>query len=150
MLSGWQLNFMPEGAPPTDPSQQPAANYEVVAGDYFPALKINLIRGRMFNEHDRVDSPPVVIIDQTLADMTFKGQDPIGKRILVDAESDVTGDGPRLWEIVGLVPHVKMHGYGEATPTPALFLSPGADRPDRPRPPRSRVGQREAAGKTDP
>ena len=76
MLSGWQLNFTPEGAPPTDPSQQPAANYEVVAGDYFQALKINLIRGRMFNEHDRVDSPPVVIIDQTLADMTFKGQDP--------------------------------------------------------------------------
>jgi putative ABC transport system permease protein len=122
MLSGWQLNFMPEGAPPTDPSQQPAANYEVVAGDYFTALKINLIRGRMFNEYDRVDSPPVVIIDQTLADMTFKGQDPIGKRILVDAESDVTGDGPRLWEIVGLVPHVKMHGYGEATPTPAFFF----------------------------
>src|SRR5688500_298898 len=122
MLSGWQLNFTPEGAPPTDPSQQPAANYEVVAGDYFAALKINLIRGRMFNEHDRVDSPPVVIIDQTLADMTFKGQDPIGKRILVDAESDVTGDGPRLWEIVGLVPHVKMHGYGEATPTPGFFF----------------------------
>jgi putative ABC transport system permease protein len=122
MLSGWQLNFTPEGAPPTDPSQQPAANYEVVAGDYFQALKINLIRGRMFNEHDRVDSPPVVIIDQTLADMTFKGQDPIGKRILVDAESDVTGDGLRLWEIVGLVPHVKMHGYGEATPTPGFFF----------------------------
>jgi putative ABC transport system permease protein len=122
MLSGWQLNFMPEGAPPTDPSQQPGANYEVVAGDYFQALKINLIRGRMFNEHDRVDSPPVVIIDQALADMTFKGQDPIGKRILVDAESDVTGDGPRLWEIVGLVPHVKMHGYGEGTPTPAFFF----------------------------
>ena len=122
LLSGWQLNFLPEGAPPTDPSQQPAANYEVVAGDYFAALGINLIRGRTFNEHDRVDSPPVVIIDQTLADMTFKGQDPIGKRILVDAESDVTGDGPRLWEIVGLVPHVKMHGYNEATPTPAFFF----------------------------
>ncbi len=122
MLSGWQLNFTPEGAPPTDPSQQPAANYEVVAGDYFAALKINLIRGRMFNEYDRVDSPPVVIIDQTLADMTFKGQDPIGKRILVDAESDVTGDGPRLWEIVGVVPHVKMQGYGEATPTPGFFF----------------------------
>ncbi|MCA1660487.1 MAG: FtsX-like permease family protein [Verrucomicrobiaceae bacterium] len=69
-----------------------------------------------------MDSPPVVIIDQALADMTFKGQDPIGKRILVDAESDVTGDGPRLWEIVGLVPHVKMHGYGEGTPTPAFFF----------------------------
>ena len=49
MLSGWQLNFMPEGAPPTDPSQQPAADNEVVQGDYFPALGINLLRGRTFN-----------------------------------------------------------------------------------------------------
>jgi len=122
MFGGWQLNFTPEGAPPTDPSQQPAADYEVVAGDYFAALKINLIRGRTFNEHDRVDSPPVVIIDQTLADLTFKGQDPIGKRILVDTESDVAGDGPRLHEIVGVVPHLKFRGYDDAQPTPAFFF----------------------------
>src|SRR5438477_4983619 len=64
MLSGWQLNFMPEGAPPTDPSQQPSADNEVVQGDYFAALGINLIRGRTFNEHDTAASPKVVIIDQ--------------------------------------------------------------------------------------
>jgi len=122
MLSGWQLNFTPEGAPPTDPSQQPSADNECVAGDYFAALKINLLRGRTFNEHDRADSPPVVIIDQVLADMTFKGQDPIGKRILVDTESDVAGDGPRLHEIVGLVPHPKVRGYDDAQPVPAFFF----------------------------
>ena len=122
MLGRWQLNFMPEGAPPTDPSQQPAADYEVVAGDYFAALKTNLIRGRTFNEHDRADSPPVVIIDQTLADMTFKGQDPLGKRIMVDTESDVTGEGPRLHEIVGIVPHLKFRGYDDAQPSPAIFF----------------------------
>jgi predicted permease len=122
MLSGWQLNFTPEGAPPTDPSQQPSADNECVAGDYFAALKINLLRGRTFNEHDRADSPPVVIIDQVLADMTFKGQDPIGKRILVDTESDVNGDGPRLHEIVGLVPHPKVRGYDDAQPVPAFFF----------------------------
>src|SRR4051794_18766026 len=72
MLSGWQISFQPEGAPPTDPSQQPAADYEVVQGDYFATLKTNLIRGRTFNDRDRADSPPVVIIDQMLADMTFK------------------------------------------------------------------------------
>src|ERR1700716_61907 len=122
MLSGWQLNYLPEGAPPTDPSQQPAADNEVVQGDYFATLKINLIRGRTFNEHDRADSPPVVIIDQTLADMTFKGQDPIGKRLLVDTESDVTGDGARLHEIIGIVPHLKFRGYDDATPVPSFFF----------------------------
>ena len=39
MLSGWQINFQPEGAPPTDPSQQPSADYEVVQGDYFATLE---------------------------------------------------------------------------------------------------------------
>jgi predicted permease len=122
LLSGWQINFQPEGAPPTDPSQQPSADYEVVQGDYFATLKINLIRGRTFNEHDRADSTPVVIIDQTLADMTFKGQDPLGKRLLVDTESDVLEGGARLYEIVGVVPHLKFRGYDDATPTPSFFF----------------------------
>jgi predicted permease len=121
MLSGWQLNFQPEGAPPTDPSQQPSADNEVVQGDYFATLKINLIRGRTFNEHDKADSPPVVIIDQTLADMTFKGQDPIGKRLMVDTEAD-SSNGPRLHEIIGVVPHLKFRGYDDATPVPSFFF----------------------------
>jgi len=123
MLSGWQINFQPEGAPPTDPSQQPTADYEVVQGDYFATLKTNLVRGRTFNERDRADSPPVVIIDQMLADMTFKGQDPLGKRLMVDTESDVVAGGARLYEIIGMVPHLKMRGYDDATPTPALFFA---------------------------
>jgi putative ABC transport system permease protein len=121
MLSGWQLNYLPEGAPPTDPSQQPSADNEVVQGDYFAALGINLIRGRTFNEHDTATSPKVVIIDQVLADLTFKGQDPIGKRIMVDTESD-SSEGPALHEIVGIVPHIKMRGYDDAIPTPAFFF----------------------------
>src|SRR5947207_8474671 len=121
MLSGWQLNFMPDGAPPTDPSQQPATDNERVPGDYFAALGINLIRGRTFNEHDTAASPKVVIIDQTLADMTFKGQDPIGKRIMVDSESD-SSDGPQLHEIIGIVPHIKMRGYDDVIPTPSVFF----------------------------
>jgi putative ABC transport system permease protein len=121
MLSGWQLNYLPEGAPPTDPSQQPAADNEVVQGDYFAALGINLIRGRTFNEHDTATSPKVVIIDQTLADLTFKGRDPIGKRIMVDTESD-SSEGPALHEIIGIVPHIKMRGYDDAVPSPAFFF----------------------------
>ena len=122
LIGGWQINFQPEGAPPTDPSQQPSADYEVVQGDYFGTLKINLIRGRTFNEHDRADSTPVVIIDQALADLTFKGQDPLGKRLLVDTESDVLDGGAKLYEIVGVVPHLKFRGYDDATPTPSFFF----------------------------
>jgi predicted permease len=122
MLSGWQIPFLPEGAPPTDPSQTPSADNEVVQGDYFATLQTNLIRGRTFNEHDGKDSPPVIMVDQTLADMAFPKQDPLGKRLLLDSESDSSG-GPRLYEIIGVVPHLKMRGYDDAMPVPALFFS---------------------------
>jgi len=52
-----------------------------VIGDYFRAAGIPLIRGRAFNDADRADSPLVVIVNKTLADRFWPGQDPIGKRI---------------------------------------------------------------------
>ncbi|HEV3409886.1 MAG TPA: ABC transporter permease [Chthoniobacterales bacterium] len=121
MRSGWQLNFLPEGAPPTDPSQQPSANNDVVAGDYFATLGATLIRGRAFNATDTAESRPVVIVDQTLADTTFPGQDPLGKRILVETENDAS-PGERLFEIVGVVARMKMRGYDDAVPVPSFFF----------------------------
>jgi putative ABC transport system permease protein len=121
MLSGWQLNFLPEGAPPTDPSQQPSADNDVVAGDYFTTLGATLIRGRTFNATDTADSPPVVIVDQTLADTIFPGQDPLGKRLLVETENDAS-PGDRLFQIVGVVAHMKMRGYDDAVSVPSFFF----------------------------
>jgi putative ABC transport system permease protein len=121
MLSGWQIPFVPEGAPPIDPSQQPSADSEVVTPGYFVTLGATLVRGRTFNTTDTKDSPPVVIVDQTLADMTFPKQDALGKRIMV---GDVEGEGsdPRPFEIIGVVAHMKMRGYAEAQPMPAFFF----------------------------
>jgi len=52
-----------------------------VLGDYFAAQGIPLIRGRAFTSADRADSPLVVIVNRTLAERQWPGQDPIGKRI---------------------------------------------------------------------
>jgi hypothetical protein len=93
-----------------------------VHGDYFATFQTNLIRGRTFNERDRLDSPPVIIIDQLLADTTFKGQDPLGRRLIIDSESDVVASGPKLYEIIGVVPHLKFRGYDDAVPTPGCFF----------------------------
>ena len=121
MLSGWQLNFLPEGAPPTDPSQQPSADSDMVTGDFFTALGATLIRGRTFNARDTKESPRVVIIDQTLADTIFPKQDALGKRIMLDTEDDAS-EGPQLHEIIGVVAHMKMRGYDDGTPVPAFFF----------------------------
>ncbi|MGD0912151.1 MAG: ABC transporter permease [Terracidiphilus sp.] len=50
-------------------------------GDYFAAAGIAILRGRDFTPADSVKSPMVAIVNRTLADKFWPGQDPIGKRI---------------------------------------------------------------------
>ena len=52
-----------------------------VMGDYFNAQGIKIIRGRDFTPADRAGAPLVVIVNRTLAQHYWPGQDPIGKRI---------------------------------------------------------------------
>jgi predicted permease len=52
-----------------------------VMGDYFGAAGIPIIRGRAFTAADNATSPPVVIVNRTLAERYWPGQDPIGKRL---------------------------------------------------------------------
>jgi len=122
MLGRWQIPFLPEGAPPTDPSQQPSADNEVIAGDYFATLGATVLRGRTFNDSDKRNSTPVVIIDQALAETTFPNQDPLGKRLRLDPEDDAS-EGPRLFEIIGVVAHMKMRGYEDTLAAPSVFFA---------------------------
>lgn len=52
-----------------------------VIGDYFHAAGIPILRGRAFTSADRADAPLVVIVNRTLAEHYWPGQDPIGKRM---------------------------------------------------------------------
>ena len=54
-----------------------------VMGDYFRAAGIPLLRGRDFTEADRAGAPLVVIVNRTLAERYWPGQDPIGKRLKI-------------------------------------------------------------------
>jgi predicted permease len=59
----------------------PHGRQEVVGGDYFRAMQIPLIEGRLFNEGDTADSPRVVVVDQYLASRYFSGRSPLGQEI---------------------------------------------------------------------
>src|SRR6202451_3643363 len=50
-------------------------------GSYFRAQGIPVIRGRDFTPADRDGAPMVVIVNRTLAEHYWPGQDPIGKRL---------------------------------------------------------------------
>jgi predicted permease len=84
----------------------PEAHYRMISPDYFRALGIPLHRGRAFSAADHNDSPPVAIVNESLAAQFFGGRDPIGRRIrLADGEKQ-----PREVEVVGIVGNVKHFG----------------------------------------
>jgi putative ABC transport system permease protein len=81
------------------------ANLHTIGGDYFKAMRIPLIRGRVFEPADVKEKYPwVAIIDETLAKTFFGNEDPIGKRI---------NQGPDA-VIVGIVGTVSQGELGEA------------------------------------
>lgn len=81
------------------------ADMRTVAGRYFEAMQIPLLRGRLFTPADTTDQPRVVIIDARLARDLFPDQDPIGRRLKF---GDANSTSP--WEtIVGVVGQVKQY-----------------------------------------
>jgi predicted permease len=54
-----------------------------VQGDYFTAMGIPLLRGRLFTPDDNENSQLVTVVNQTLAERSWPGQNPIGKQLRV-------------------------------------------------------------------
>ncbi len=87
-----------EGRPKASGGEEYEANSRTVSANYFRAMGIPLRAGRFFTEQDNSKSPHVVVVNQTLADLAFPNQNPIGKRI-----NFTYSNAPNLWEIVGVV-----------------------------------------------
>jgi putative ABC transport system permease protein len=99
--------FCPEGTPCQGFGKDPIAAVRHITPDYFKTLRIPLLRGRVFVESDNANSRNVAIINQTLADKFFRGQDPVGKLI-------VQTRGNIQTVVVGVVGSVKFAGLNVA------------------------------------
>ena len=73
--------FTPEGYVPPKGAGLNVAWIPQVAGDYFQAQGIPILRGRAFTPADREGARLVVIVNRILAEHYWPGQDPIGKRL---------------------------------------------------------------------
>jgi predicted permease len=77
-------------------------NERSVSPLFFSTLHAKLLRGRYFTEADDASKPPVIIINQKLASMYLRGEDPIGKKI-----GDNRLSAKSIAEVVGVVDDVK-------------------------------------------
>jgi putative ABC transport system permease protein len=97
-----ELSFNVAGRAPYPLGSTPEAHYTIVTPAYFDTLKIPLRRGRLFNDGDRQNSQPVMLVSESLVNTYFANENPIGLRFILDQAAPpieivgVVGDARRI------------------------------------------------------
>jgi len=104
---------------PLPEGQRATAPIRVIATDYFKTMGIPVRQGRVFDQNDRFESAPVVIVNERFANKFFPGQNVIGKRIMPGMSADDSGE--KMREIVGVVGNVK-HLALKNEDSPEMYL----------------------------
>jgi putative ABC transport system permease protein len=91
--------------PEANPAAASNADRYAVRPEYFAAMRIPLITGRLFSEADATGAPPVAIIGRTMAAQLWPGESPIGQQVRVAG-----GDDNPFRTIVGVVGDVRHYG----------------------------------------
>jgi putative ABC transport system permease protein len=110
-------NFDEWGTIARNPNHVGHALYCVASGGYFNTLGIPLIRGRLFDEQDGVNSPNVALISEALARQRWPNQDPIGQVI----DFGNMDDNLKPLTIVGIVGDVRARGL-DLPPAEVIYV----------------------------
>jgi putative ABC transport system permease protein len=106
-----------EGRPHPAADQSRPIPFGVVSSSYFQTMGIPLLAGRHFRGQDRVDAPGVAIINEASARRFFPDEDPIGRRVQVQIDSQ---QAPLL-SVVGVVREVRHLGL-DTEPSPEIYV----------------------------
>jgi predicted permease len=109
----WNTSFEIEGHPPAERGKEPVAEFRATSAGYFTALKIPILAGRNFTDHDAAGAPPVMLVNRALVERYFANEDPIGQRLKLDTALVPT--------IVGVVGDTRGASLGQP-PMPEFYL----------------------------
>jgi predicted permease len=117
--SGATLPFAVVGRPLTGPSHG-FGHWRDISPAYFDVLKIRILRGRSFTDHDDAKAGSVVIINQAMAQQYWQNDDPLRQRIVVAPNVGPEFDeSPR--QIVGVVDNIREDGL-DRNPLPTMYV----------------------------
>jgi putative ABC transport system permease protein len=101
-------SFEIDGRPKDQAHPMPDEEIRLVSADYFRTLEMPLLQGRFFNAGDKLDAPPVVIVNQALAQKYWPNENAIGKRMRAP-----TREGPVWTRIIGIVGDLHHRGLDQ-------------------------------------
>ena len=110
-----------EGARPAG-NAEAQANVRMATPGYFNTLGLPLVSGREFSAQDAIDAPRVIIINESLARIAWKGEDPVGRSLILDYQGGATAR-----QVVGVVRDARYKGP-RSDPSPEIFI-PHAQNP---------------------
>jgi putative ABC transport system permease protein len=110
-------SFTIEGRPPSEPGEKLFANNFWSTTDYFRTMEIPILKGRAFTIEDNDQAPPVVIINQRMAERYWPDGEPVGARVRLEPETD----DERVVTIIGVVGNSK-HFLMNEEPASLVYL----------------------------
>ena len=124
--NGWQTSFVVDGRPVPPRDQTPLMEACLVSPDYFRAMNIPVLRGRVFTDRDdrshlagrdlsklnetqrEMAGVTSIVIDEEFAKRYWPNEDAVGKRIRLGTDSDAP-----VLEVLGVVGRVKMESLNQ-------------------------------------
>jgi putative ABC transport system permease protein len=104
-----------EGQPLPESGREPIVSALRCTPDYFGAMKIDLVDGRLFTELDTAGTQPVALVSAKAATLLWGGESPLGKRIAVAASRNV------MRQVVGVVRDVRSDSF-PPDPKPTIYM----------------------------
>lgn len=108
-------------------------NEAVVTPGYFEAMRIPLVEGRFFDEHDQADSPAVVIVDDRLARRFWPDKSPVGQRMWrpksAEALAHPDATNTERFTVAGVVGRVKVRALVDTDERVGAYYFPYAQSP---------------------
>ncbi|MGW8265023.1 MAG: ADOP family duplicated permease [Longimicrobiales bacterium] len=99
LFGGWEPDQVLPSEEAGSPGQGHRARWYDISPGYFETLGIPILLGRAFSAEDGENSPQVVIVNETLANLLWPGENPLGRSLWLELH-----DGSR--EVVGVVADV--------------------------------------------
>jgi predicted permease len=112
-IGDWGMRV--EGYSPA-PNESPAGDWQIVTPEYVETMGMSLLEGRGFTDADRLDSEPVVLVNEALATRYMPGESALGRRLGIGG-----GENSRWTRVVGVVRNVRHNGV-TAEVKPGFFV----------------------------